>query len=345
MQTTLLLKEEGLASLHCVRKYRKAGPPLKNTFGSLFPTMATVLGNTREALKMKQCCLQKNLKMHMETDGLPEHRRWKGPKLASTGLRALGGSWPGLPQAGPPGHPCRAHRPSGQLRQNRGCAPLHPRPLTVMRQWELPHECPRSNQTTPRSPPRRDPWFFTPNPYSTAAWCPHGTARTCHPQRFVPQKGDRGHGTWDIYGQGAQLPRILVGSLGEGPLWLPGPAGPCSRTTRGLVFWGRSGRSPPGGRGVPRGGSPTETLEERRVRGSAAVAISEKNTARWEGPAGRDRGDRGTAPAALGGAGARVEGSGAQARSALGLAASSPIARPPTTREAAHGCTAQAQQR
>lgn len=275
--------------------------------------------------------------MHVETDGLPKHRSWKGPKLASTGLHALGGSWPGLPQAGPPGHLCRAHQPSGAAAAGqRLCTPAprvlaQPRLLTVMQHWELPHECPRSNQTKPRSPPCRDPWFFTPNHYSTAAWWPHGTARTCQPQRFVPQKGDRGHGTRD---RGRLRPR---GAAAEGSHGKPGRRSPVAALAcRAMLqdharagFLGQKWPEPlPGAVGVPRGGGPTETPEERRGRGSAAVAISEKNPARWEGPAGRDRGDRGAAPAALGGAGARVKGSGAQARSAVGPAASSPVAQP-----------------
>lgn len=88
--------------------------------------MATVLGNTREAPKMKQCCLEKNLKMHMETDGLPKHRSWKGPKLASTGLHALGARGQAFPRRDPLVTSAGHTSSPGQLRQDRGCAPLHP---------------------------------------------------------------------------------------------------------------------------------------------------------------------------------------------------------------------------
>lgn len=231
--------------------------------------------------------------MHVETDGLPKHRSWKGPKLASTGLHALGGSWPGLPQAGPPGHLCRAHQPSGAAAAGqRLCIPAprvlaQPRLLTVMQHWELPHECPRSNQTKPRSPPCRDPWFFTPNHYSTAAWWPHGTAHTCQPQRFVPQKGDRGHGTRD---RGRLRPR---GAAAEGSHGKPGRRSPVAALAcRAMLqdharagFLGQKWPEPlPGAVGYPEVAAPQKRLR-RDEGGGQLPSPSQKRTL----PAGRAR--------------------------------------------------------
>lgn len=146
---------------------------------------------------------------------------------------------------------------------------------------------------------------------------------------------------------GRSLPRILAGSLDKGPQRPPRPARPCSRSTRGLVFWGRGARSRPA---VPTGttgrwargtasGRPTETSDERPGQGCAAVAVSEKRPTRKEGPAGRDQ-DRGAAPPARGGAAARAEGGGTQPCPAARRPLRPPPPRRahPERREVARGC-------
>ena len=59
-------------------------------------------------------------------EGLPKHRSWKRPKLASTGLCTVGAHSQALPGWDTLGTSAGHASTPGQLEQDRGCAPLHP---------------------------------------------------------------------------------------------------------------------------------------------------------------------------------------------------------------------------